>query len=191
MSFIFGSNSGGGGGSTSGTQVNIAREAPEVEGRKLALYDQAAKLAAEPVALPGIQVAPTTALEQAAFQQAGQTGVGAATTTAGSAALPATQATKISQFFNPFESYVTDEINRQAQIAQNQLSANAVAAGAFGGGRQGIASAELERARLGSIGQARAQGFQTALGAAQQQQQLGLGAGQLLGALEHSNNKWV
>jgi hypothetical protein len=184
MSFIFGSNSGGGGGSTSGTQVNIAREAPEVEGRKLALYDQAAKLAAEPVALPGIQVAPTTALEQAAFQQAGQTGVGAATTTAGiGAALPATQAPNISQFFNPFESYVTDEINRQAQIAQNQLSANAVAAGAFGGGRQGIASAELERARLGSIGQARAQGFQTALGAAQQQQQLGLGAGQLLGAL--------
>ena len=175
MSFIFGSNSGGGGGSTSGTQVNIAREAPEVEGRKLALYDQAAKLAAEPVALPGIQVAPTTALEQAAFQQAGQTGVGAATTTAGiGAALPATQAPNISQFFNPFESYVTDEINRQAQIAQNQLSANAVAAGAFGGGRQGIASAELERARLGSIGQARAQGFQTALGAAQQQQQLGL-----------------
>lgn len=184
MSFIFGSNSGGGGGSTSGTQVNIAREAPEVEGRKLALYDQAAKLAAEPVALPGIQVAPTTALEQAAFQQAAQTGVGAATTTAGiGAALPATQAPNISQFFNPFESYVTDEINRQAQIAQNQLSANAVAAGAFGGGRQGIASAELERARLGSIGQARAQGFQTALGAAQQQQQLGLGAGQLLGAL--------
>ena len=184
MSFIFGSNSGGGGGSTSGTQVNIAREAPEVEGRKLALYDQAAKLAAEPVALPGIQVAPTTALEQAAFQQAGQTGVGAATTTAGiGAALPATQAPNISQFFNPFESYVTDEINRQAQIAQNQLSANAVAAGAFGGGRQGIASAELERARLGSIGQARALGFQTDLGAAQQQQQLGLGAGQLLGAL--------
>ena len=61
MSFIFGSNSGGGGGSTSGTQVNIAREAPEVEGRKLALYDQAAKLAAQPVSLPGIQVAPTTA----------------------------------------------------------------------------------------------------------------------------------
>jgi|TARA_A100000172_G_C3044178_1_gene111757 hypothetical protein len=184
MSFIFGSNSGGGGGSTSGTQVNIAREAPEVEGRKLALYDQAAKLAAQPVSLPGIQVAPTTALEQAAFQQAGQTGVGSATTTAGiGAVLPATQAPNISQFFNPYESYVTDEINRQAQIAQNTLSANAVASGAFGGGRQGIASAELERARLGSIGQARAQGFQTALGAAQQQQATGLQAGQLLGAL--------
>jgi hypothetical protein len=184
MSFIFGSNSGGGGGSSSGTQVNIAREAPEVEGRKLALYDQAAKLAAQPVTLPGIQVAPTTALEQSAFQQAGQTGMGAATTTAGiGAVLPATQAPNISQFFNPYESYVTDEINRQAQIAQNQLASNAVSAGAFGGGRQGIASAELERARLSSIGQARATGFQTALGAAQQQQQLGLGAGQLLGAL--------
>ena len=54
--------------------------------------------------------------------------------------------------------------------------------GAFGGGRQGIASAELE-SKTRSIGQARAQGFQTALGARQQQQQLGLGAGQLLGAL--------
>lgn len=185
MSFIFGSNSGGGGGgSTSGTQVNIAREAPEVESRKLALYDQAAQLASQPVQLPGIQVAPTTALEQSAFQQAGQTGVGAATVGAGiGAALPATQAPNISSFFNPYESYVTDEINRQAQIAQNQLSANAVQAGAFGGGRQGIAQAELERARLGSIGQARAQGFQTALGAAQQQQATGLQAGQLLGAL--------
>ena len=48
MSFIFGGSGGGGGGapaSTSGTQVNIAREAPAVESRKLALYDQAAALA--------------------------------------------------------------------------------------------------------------------------------------------------
>jgi hypothetical protein len=45
MSFIFGGGGGGGssgGGSSSGTQVSIAREAPEVESRKLALYDQAA-----------------------------------------------------------------------------------------------------------------------------------------------------
>jgi hypothetical protein len=40
MSFIFGGGGGGGssgGGSSSGTQVSIAREAPEVESRKLAL----------------------------------------------------------------------------------------------------------------------------------------------------------
>ena len=59
MSFIFGGggSGGGGGGSTSGTQVSIAREAPEVESRKLALYDQAAKLASTPVGIPAFQVA--------------------------------------------------------------------------------------------------------------------------------------
>ena len=37
MSFIFGGGggAGGGGGSTTGTQTTIAREAPEVEARKL------------------------------------------------------------------------------------------------------------------------------------------------------------
>ena len=40
MSFIFGggSSGGGGGGASSGTQVSIAREAPEVEARKLIKY---------------------------------------------------------------------------------------------------------------------------------------------------------
>ena len=72
-------------------------------------------------------------------------------------------------------------------MAQNQAAAQAVNAGAFGGGRQGIQSAEIERARLASIGQAQAAGFQTALGAAQQQQGLQtstqLAAGQGLGQL--------
>ena len=187
MSFIFGGSGGGGGGapaSTSGTQVNIAREAPAVESRKLALYDQAAALAAQPVALPALQVAPATPLEKAAFTQAGQTGVGQATTTAGiGSVLQAQQAPNISSFFNPFESYVTDEINRQAQMATNQLSAQAVRSGAFGGGRQGIAQAEIERNRQNLIGQQRAQGFQTALAAAQGERQRQLQAGQLLGAM--------
>ena len=68
-------------------------------------------------------------------------------------------------------------------MAQNRLGAQAVASGAFGGGRQGIAQAELERARLAQIGQAQAQGFQTALGAAQTQRQQQLAAGQALGQL--------
>ena len=85
MSFIFGGggSGGGGGGSTSGTQVSIAREAPEVESRKLALYDQAAKLASTPVGIPAFQVAGPSGLQQTGFQQAGTTGVGAPTTTAG------------------------------------------------------------------------------------------------------------
>ena len=198
MSFIF-----GGGGSapasTSGTQVSIAREAPEVEARKLSLYDEAARLAAQPVDLPGMQVAPATTLEQSAFQRAGQAGTGAATTLAGisgvlagqqqaqTAPVIAGQGPNISQFFNPYQSYVVDEVNRQAQMAQNQLSAQAVGAGAFGGGREGVARAELERARLGQVGQLQAQGFGQALAAAQAQQalqaQTGLQTGQLLGQL--------
>ena len=183
MSFIFGGGDSGGQTAT-GTQTSIAREAPGVEARKLSLYDQAAKLAAQPVSLPGIQVAPITGIEQAAIQQAGQTGVGAGTVTQGIGALQAgMQAPNISQFFNPYQSYVTDEITRQAQMAQNQAAAQAVGAGAFGGGRQGIQAAEIERARLGQIGQAQAQGFQTALGAAQQQRAQQLASGQALGQL--------
>jgi len=185
MSFIFGGGGGGGGGSTqSGSQMITQREAPEVEARKLALYDEAARLAAQPVSLPGIQVAPATALEQQAFQQAGQVGVGAPTVQAGIGAIQAAQqGPQISQFFNPYQQYVTQEINRQAQLGQQNLAAQAIGAGAFGGGRQGVASAELERARLSQVGLAQQAGFNQALQAATQQQQLGLQAGQLLGGL--------
>jgi hypothetical protein len=41
----------------------------------------------------------------------------------------------------------------------------------------------MERRRLEAVGRAQAQGFQTALGAAQRQQQVGLSAGQQLGQL--------
>lgn len=183
MSFIF-----GGGGSSapaqSGSSVVTQREAPGVEARKLSLYDQAAKLAAQPVSLPALQVAPISGIESAAITQAGQTGVGAGTVSQGIAALQAGQAApNISQFLNPYQSFVTDEITRQAQIATNQLGAQAVRSGAFGGGRQGIAEAEIERARLANIGQAQAQGFQTALSAAQNQRARELATGQALGQI--------
>lgn len=185
-----GGGSGGGGGASSGTQETISREAPGVESRKLALYDEAVKLAQQPVAVPAFQVAGPTGLEQTGFQQAATTGVGQPAVGQGIASLQAGlgsafTAPNVSQFFNPYQSYVTDEINRQAQLGQQQLSAEAVKSGAFGGGRQGIASAELERARIGQVGQAQAQGFTTALQAAQNQQglqaQTGLQAGQQFG----------
>ena len=166
MSFIFGGggSSGGGGGSTSGTQVSIAREAPEVESRKLALYDQAAKLATNPVGIPAFQVAGPSGLQQTGFQQAGTTGVGAPTTAAGiGSVLQSTAGPNINQFLNPYQSYVTDEIGRQGQMAQNQLSAQAVGQGAFGGAREGIQQAELQRATQANIGQSMASGFNTAL----------------------------
>ena len=182
MSFIFGG--GGGGQTTTGTQTVTQREAPEIEARKLSLYDQASQLASSPVNLPAIQVAPISGIEQAAIRQAGQTGVGASTVQSGIGALQqGIQAPNISQFFNPFQNYVTAEIGRQGQIAQNQLGANAVAAGAFGGGRQGVAQAELQKRTLEAMGQAQAQGFQTALQAAQNQRQQQIAGGVSLGQL--------
>jgi len=68
-------------------------------------------------------------------------------------------------------------------MMQNQLGAKAVGAGAFGGGREGVQQAELQGRTLSNIGQSLASGFQTALGAAQRQQQVGLAAGQQLGQM--------
>lgn len=195
MGGIFGGGGGGGssgGGATSGTQETIAREAPGVEARKLSLYDQAVALAQQPISLPAVQVAAPSGLQQQGFGQAAQTGVGEQAVGQGIQSLQAGLGAayagpNISQFYNPYQSYVLDEINRQAAQQQNQLSAQAVQAGAFGGGREGVQQAELQRATQQNIGQAQQQGFGQALQAAQNQQQLqaqtGLSAGQaLLGA---------
>ena len=187
-----GGSGGGGGGATSGTQETIAREAPGVEARKLSLYDQAVNLAQQPISLPSVQVAAPSQLQQQGFGQAAQTGVGQQAVGQGIQSLQAGLGSayagpNISQFYNPYQSYVIDEINRQAQQQQNQIAGQAVQAGAFGGGREGVQRAELQRATQQNIGQAQQQGFGQALQAAQNQQQLqaqtGLSAGQaLLGA---------
>ena len=143
--------------------TSVIREAPGIEERKIELMDLARAAADQPVRIPTIGVAPFSQLEQQGFTQAGQTG-------AGLAQLLAAQTPNIAQFQNPFQAQVIDEINRQAAQAQNRLSAQAIRSGAFGGGREGIAQAELERARLGQVGLAQAQGFDRALAAAQQQQ---------------------
>ena len=179
MGSIFGGGGGGGsgGGGSSApapapdTTTQFIREAPGIEERKLELMDIARQTAQTPISIPDIQVQGLSPLEQAAITQAGQTGVGGQ---AVGQAITGTQAAmgapNIQQFYNPYQSYVLDEINRQSAMRQNQLAGQAVMSGAFGGGRQGIQAAEEERARLGQLGQAQAVGFQSALSAAQQQQ---------------------
>ena len=182
---------GGGGGSSQPQQAAVPatttqyiREAPGIEERKLGLMDIASSLAQTPINIPAIQVSPASALEQQGITASGTTGVGAPTTTAGiGAALQSLQGPNINQFLNPYQTYVVDEINRQAAIGQNRLGAQAVQSGAFGGGREGVAQAELERARLGQVGQAMATGFGQAANLATQQQQLGLQGASQLGAL--------
>jgi hypothetical protein len=182
----FGGGGSGGGGAAPDTTTQFVREAPGIEERKIELMDIARSAAEKPLYanVPDVRVAGLSGLEQQGLGQAGTTGVGQGTTSAGiGSVLQAQAGPNISQFYNPYQSYVLDEINRQAAMAQNQLSAQAVQSGAFGGGREGVQRAEQERARLGAVGEAQRSGFNTALGAAQQQQQFGLQAGQQLGQL--------
>jgi len=169
------------------SQTSFVREAPGIEERKIELMDIARQVAQEPINLPDIQVAPLSGLEQQGITAAGTTGVGAGTVNQGIAQIQGAAApigaSQIAQYLNPYQSYVTDEIARQSQMMQNQLGAQAVGSGAFGGGREGVQQAELQGRTLEAMGRAQQAGFNTALGAAQRQQQVGLSAGQQLGQM--------
>jgi hypothetical protein len=180
------------------TQEQIVREAPEVEARKLGLLDTAKALADQPLTLPQQQVAGLTP-EQLRAIQLGQTGIGAyqpylasalqsqaaGLGTLGQAAQAFTdigQAPTMEQiqpYMNPYQEAIQQEINRAYDIAQQGQAAQAIGAGAFGGGREGIAQAELERNRASALAQAQAQAFlnaQQQLGQRQQSSAAGLGA---------------
>ena len=63
------------------------------------------------------------------------------------------------QYLNPYQDYVTKGIEDQFAKAENQANLSAAQAGAFGGARQGIQSAELARQRADAVGSSLAQGF--------------------------------
>jgi hypothetical protein len=172
MGSVFGGGGGGGSGAPApDTTTQFIREAPGIEERKLELMDLARQTAQTPISIPDIQVQQLSPLEQAAITQAGVTGVGSQ---AVGQAITGTQASmgapNISQFYNPYQSYVLDEINRQAQMKQQGIADQAILSGAFGGGREGVQRAELQRGTLDVLGRAQQTGFNTALQAAQQQQ---------------------
>ena len=180
-----GSSGGGGGGAAPAIQTQIVREAPGIEERKLGLMDIGLNLGSTPVNIPNYNIYGSgqgSALQQQGLNAAGTTGVGGVTQQAGIASLQqAAGGPNISQFFNPYQSYVTDEITRQGQMQQNQIAGQAVQAGAFGGGREGVQLAENQARTLGLVGQSQAAGFQSALGAAQNAQQAQIQTGQALG----------
>ena len=82
----------------------------------------------------------------------------------------------INTYMNPYTQQVIDtsmaDLERQRQTQMNALGAQATAAGAFGGSRQGVSEALTNQgfAQQGGqlASQLRQQGFQTALGASQQ-----------------------
>jgi hypothetical protein len=69
----------------------------------------------------------------------------------------------IQPFINPYQQAVQDEINRAYDIAANKASADAIAANAFGGGREGIQRSQLERDRAGALAQVQGQAFDRGL----------------------------
>jgi hypothetical protein len=138
MSFIGGLFGGGGQPQSSPTsQTTFVREAPGIEERKIELMDIARQVAQKPVNLPDYQVAGLGALERQGIQAAGQTGIGSGAVGQGitgvQGAMAPVGAQQISQYLNPYQQYVTDEISRQGQMMQQQLGAKAIGAGAFGG----------------------------------------------------------
>jgi len=84
--------------------------------------------------------------------------------------------TSVSQYMNPYEDAVVQQaladVRRQGDIAQTQADAQGVAAGAFGGSRQGIQRAEMGRNLLDTQARTaaglRSSGYQSAMGQAQQ-----------------------
>lgn len=172
------------------TTEQIVREAPEVEAYKLGLLESAKSLTEGAPELPAYQVAGMSpdqiaALERARqgigayqpFLQAGQTALEQSMMGLGQQMRPI-GAEQIQQYMNPYEQQVLqsqlDEMNRQANIQRQNLQAQAVGAGAFGGSRQAIQEAELGRglaqAQAQAIAQSKQQNYAQALAAAQQQQ---------------------
>jgi hypothetical protein len=114
-----------------------------------------------PVPVVGQQIAGFSPAQLQAFQMA-QQGIGgympylqSATGATQQAQDIATQAGQFfqpgaaQQFMDPYQKSVTDEalkeIRRQANMASQQQAAQAIGAGAFGGGREGVVRAETER----------------------------------------------
>jgi hypothetical protein len=188
-------------------QTTISRPAPYLEAAGQTLLDLTTQLTGQPVNTSAFAptIAPQNVLTQAAQQQAATqaglgtltfdpttgavTGAGAGTGVAGyqpfleqAAAYSGPQAYQ--SFMSPYQQDVIDttlsQFDIQAQKGKAPLAAQAIAAGAFGGGREGVQRAEyqsqsdLNRALLQA--QLQQQGFGQAQQAAAvaQQQQAGL-----------------
>lgn len=181
----------------------IVREAPQIEAYKLGLLQAAKNLSEQKLPLPAYQVAGLSAQQQQAadlasqgigayqpFLQAGQRAIEAGIGTVGGAIGAPTQA-DLQSYLNPFTQNVIErtqgEMRRQGQIAQQGAAAQAIKSGAFGGTREGVQRAELERNLQDQMANMAAQQYAQNYAQAQnlfgQQQGRAIQAGQLYGTL--------
>ena len=156
--------------------------APFIEAAGIALTDKLTPLLGQPIDTAAF--APTVAAQDPLQQQAIQKASGLGSfepflTQAGADAAAAQQFTgpqAFQEFMSPYQQEVIDTslaaLQRERDIARQQLGTQAVQLGAFGGGRQGLqegafdAETALGKAQLEA--QLRQQGFQQAQQAAQQ-----------------------
>ena len=154
------------------TETVINRPAPFVEDIGKSLAEQTLALQNVPVVSTGIAGLSQQAGETAAGFKARQDAARAFTTRQQNLAGP--QA--FQQFMSPYQQQVIDtslaEFDRQAQAQQQTIRDQAVASGAFGGGREGVALAEYgaasDRNRAALQAGLLQQGFGQAQAAAQQ-----------------------
>ena len=164
------------------TTTTVTRPAPIIEGSLTAFLKSVDKLGAGavPSTFAGIDTskfAPTIAAES-------QLQKDARTAAAGLDSLVGPQAYQ--QFMSPYQQEVIDttlsEFDRQQSIADVARRDQAIAAGAYGGGREGVLAAEAARgaaqSRAGLQAQLLAQGFQQAQAAAAQDLAARQGLGQ-------------
>jgi len=156
-------------------QQNLAGLAPKVAAQD-ALQGQAQRLAQSGVG--SFQPFLSQAQQQA----------GAAGTTLGGVSLGAPTAAQTQSFMSPYQSQVMEaslaEFDRNKAVQEQGLRDQAVASGAFGGGREGVAMAEYDKSSDMNRAQLQAgllnQGFNQAMGARQQDiaNRFGLGQAQ-------------
>ena len=125
---------------------------------------------AQPVSTTGTTYQPMPMQPQQGFN-VGQAAAGALQGAIGGTQRAMRAPLNVGAYFNPYQQEVIDrtqaDIERQRQMAANQLGAQATAARAFGGSRQGVAEGVLagEFGRMGAdiAAQQRASGYNQAL----------------------------
>ena len=186
--------SSGGGGSgvpADTTNVQTIREAPEIEARRLGLMDAATELAMKETTLPAYQVAGMAPAEQDALTLArsGQAGTQqitdaiSAATGAQTSAAQTFNAAQVQAAMNPYIQNVVNRVSDDYLTKENKLAQQAISSGNFGGGREGVGIAELQRQKADTLGGIYGSGYQSALGELQTQRgletQTGIQAGEL------------
>jgi hypothetical protein len=196
------------------TYENIQRLPPELEGLQKRLlqtgfgeFDGATQttpgLLDSPLNLPDYQIAGMDPLRSAAIGLGEQMTGSYKPFMEGSAnqALAAQQALtsglgflqpeSISKFQNPYQDQVIDvamnQLNRQADMRRAGANSQAIQAGAFGGGREGVQRAEtennLQNTKADTLARLLSSGFGQALKASQDAGRLSGGIGQAFGTL--------